>query len=240
MRRADRVRFERRRLLGLVFGLAFTLGALTAGGLIWRADYLTADAARSFEAAIEAPAHRSTDAGPGAMVSAAPAPTTGSRDVLSVFTRTSNTDATRLLKMKRLDMPLDGVSRDRLRDTFDEGRAAGLRRHEAIDIMAPRGTQVRAVEDARVAKLFKSVAGGLTIYLEDPSGTFTYYYAHLDGYASGLKEDQRVRRGELLGFVGSTGNASEDAPHLHFAIFQMGPERRWWQGDPINPFPILR
>ena len=106
--------------------------------------------------------------------------------------------------------------------------------------MAPKGTPVRAVEDARIAKLFRSVAGGLTIYLEDPSEMFTYYYAHLDRYADGLKEGQQVSRGELIGFVGSTGNASEDAPHLHFAIFQMGPERRWWQGDPINPFPILR
>ena len=142
--------------------------------------------------------------------------------------------------MKRLDMPVDGVAREQLRDTFDESRAAGLRKHEALDIMAPKGTPVRAVEDARVAKLFKSVQGGLTIYLFDPSEMFTYYYAHLDRYATGLAEGQNVRRGDLIGFVGSSGNASESAPHLHFAIFQLGSERRWWQGEAINPFPVLR
>ena len=230
MRRVDRVRLERRRQLALVFGLAFTLGALTSGALIWRADYVAVPT-QAMDAT--STADRPTDTGvTTAVVSAAPAPTTGSVGTAS--------GSTRLLRMKRLEMPLDGVSRDQLRDTFDEGRAAGLRRHEAIDIMAPKGTPVRAVEDGRVAKLFKSVAGGLTIYLEDPSGMFTYYYAHLDRYAEGLEEDQRVRRGELIGYVGSTGNASEDAPHLHFAIFQMGPEHRWWQGDPINPFLVLR
>ena len=231
MRRVDRVRFERRRQLALVFGLAFTLGALTSGALIWRAEYLAVSTTQAFEATITA--DRPTDTGVATpVISAAPEPTTGSAGTAS--------DSTRLLRMKRLEMPLDGVPRDQLRDTFDEGRAAGLRRHEAIDIMAPKGTPVRAVEDGRVAKLFTSVAGGLTIYLEDPSGMFTYYYAHLDRYARGLKEEQQVRRGELIGYVGSSGNASEDAPHLHFAIFQMGPEHRWWQGDPVNPFLVLR
>lgn len=232
MRRIDRVRLERRLRMARVFGLAFTLGALTSGALIWRASDLAARSTAVFEGTRAQPAARPTDAASQAVVSAAPAPTTGSA--------VTAMNPTRLLRTKRLDMPLDGVSRDQLRDTFDEGRAAGLRRHEAIDIMAPKGTPVRAVEDARVAKLFRSVAGGLTIYLEDPTGNFVYYYAHLDRYAQGLKEDQQVSRGELIGFVGSTGNASEDAPHLHFAIFQMGPERRWWQGEPINPFPVLR
>jgi murein DD-endopeptidase MepM/ murein hydrolase activator NlpD len=137
-------------------------------------------------------------------------------------------------------MPIDGVSRAQLHDSFDERRAAGLRRHEALDIMAPRGTPVRAVEAGRVAKLFRSVAGGLTVYLFDSAETFSYYYAHLDRYAAGLHEGQQVRRGELIAYVGSTGNASEDAPHLHFAVFQLGAERRWWQGTPINPYAVLR
>jgi murein DD-endopeptidase MepM/ murein hydrolase activator NlpD len=137
-------------------------------------------------------------------------------------------------------MPVDGVSRDRLHDSFDERRGGGLRGHEAIDIMAPRGTPVRAVEDGHVAKLFRSIAGGLTIYQFDPTESFSYYYAHLDRYASGLKDGQRVRRGEVIGYVGSTGNASEDAPHLHFAISQLGVERQWWKGDPINPYDVLR
>jgi murein DD-endopeptidase MepM/ murein hydrolase activator NlpD len=137
-------------------------------------------------------------------------------------------------------MPVDGVPRDRLHDSFDERRAGGLRGHEAIDIMAPRGTPVRAVEDGHVAKLFRSIPGGLTIYLFDPTETFSYYYAHLDRYASGLKDGQKVRRGEVIGYVGSTGNASEDAPHLHFAIFQLTAERQWWKGDPINPYDVFR
>ena len=99
---------------------------------------------------------------------------------------------------------------------------------------------VRAVEDGRIAKLFTSEAGGLTIYHFDPSETFAYYYAHLDRYAAGLEEGQRVRRGQVIGYVGSTGNASEDAPHLHFAIFRLTPERQWWKGEPINPYPILK
>jgi murein DD-endopeptidase MepM/ murein hydrolase activator NlpD len=91
-----------------------------------------------------------------------------------------------------------------------------------------------------VAKLFTSKAGGLTIYQFDPSGTFSYYYAHLDGYADGLREGQIVHRGDVIGYVGSTGNASADAPHLHFAIFRLTSERQWWKGEPINPYPVLQ
>ena len=140
----------------------------------------------------------------------------------------------------RLLMPVEGITPEQLHDTFDEQRAGGLRRHEALDIMAPRGTPVRAVDEGNVAKLFKSVAGGLTVYQFDSSETLAYYYAHLDRYATGLQEGQRIHRGDLLGYVGSSGNASEDAPHLHFAIFRLGPERQWWKGDPINPYPMLR
>jgi len=232
MRRVDRVRLERRRRLVLVVGLAFTLGALTSGALIWRADYLAARQREAVEAALAEPATQPTPARRRTGVfQPAPAPTSG--------VEPADTEVIRLLKMRRLDMPVDGVARDQLHDSFEERRAV-IRRHEAIDIMAPKGTPVRAVEDGRVAKLFKSVPGGLTIYLFDPGEMFTYYYAHLDRYAAGLKEGQEVRRGELIGYVGSTGNASEDAPHLHFAIMQMGPERRWWLGDPINPFLVLR
>jgi murein DD-endopeptidase MepM/ murein hydrolase activator NlpD len=106
--------------------------------------------------------------------------------------------------------------------------------------MAPRRTPVRAVEDGTIAKLFTSKAGGLTIYQFEPSGTFCYYYAHLDAYADGLAEGQTVHRGALIGYVGSTGNASPDAPHLHFSIFRLTPERQWWKGEPIDPYPVLR
>jgi murein DD-endopeptidase MepM/ murein hydrolase activator NlpD len=134
-------------------------------------------------------------------------------------------------------MPVDDVDRDDLRNTFSEAR--GSRSHEALDIIAPRGTTVRAVEDGRIQKLFTSKAGGLTIYQFDPTQTFAYYYAHLDRYANGLREGQTVRRGETIGYVGSSGNASPDAPHLHFAIFRLGAERQWWKGEPINPYLVF-
>jgi murein DD-endopeptidase MepM/ murein hydrolase activator NlpD len=121
-------------------------------------------------------------------------------------------------------------------DTFNDARAVG-RRHDAIDIMAPRGTEVHAADDGTIAKLFTSEAGGLTIYEFDRTQAFSYYYAHLDRYALGLAEHQMVRRGQLLGYVGSTGNASEDAPHLHFAIARLGTDRRG--GRAIRSIPIL-
>jgi murein DD-endopeptidase MepM/ murein hydrolase activator NlpD len=137
-----------------------------------------------------------------------------------------------------LGMPLPDLSAAQLHDTFDETRG-GTRRHEALDIMAPAGTRVLAVADGHVEKLFTSDAGGLTIYQFEPSGRYAYYYAHLQGYAPGLREGQAVTRGQLLGFVGSTGNASPNAPHLHFAVFELGPEKQWWKGTAINPYPLL-
>jgi murein DD-endopeptidase MepM/ murein hydrolase activator NlpD len=135
-------------------------------------------------------------------------------------------------------IPVAGVSANQLTDTFNQTRD-GTRPHEALDIMAARGTPVLAASDGKVAKLFTSAPGGLTIYEFDPSGTYAYYYAHLDRYASGLVEGRSLRRGDVIGYVGSTGNASEDAPHLHFAIFALGPDKHWWQGTPINPYPLL-
>jgi len=136
-------------------------------------------------------------------------------------------------------LPVQGVAASDLRDTFGDGRDGGQRGHEAIDIPAPRGTPVLAVDDGRIAKLFLSQPGGITIYQFDPAGRLAYYYAHLDRYAEGLAQGQAVRRGSVLGYVGSTGNASPDAPHLHFAIFRLGPEKQWWKGEPINPFGYL-
>src|SRR5690606_34267624 len=141
------------------------------------------------------------------------------------------------LRARTLDIPVAGVDAGDLRDTFADAR--GSRRHEALDIMAPRNTPVRAIEGGRIVKLFTSAAGGLTIYQFDPTQTYTYYYAHLDRYADGLEEGQTVRRGDVIGYVGSTGNASPAAPHLHFAIFRLTEEKLWWQGEPINPYPVL-
>jgi murein DD-endopeptidase MepM/ murein hydrolase activator NlpD len=143
------------------------------------------------------------------------------------------------LAKRDLLVPVQGIARKALTDTFDDARSSG-RVHDAIDIMAPRNTPVLAVEDGRIAKLFTSDLGGLTIYQFDPTETYSYYYAHLDHYAPGIKEGDRIARGQVIGYVGSTGNASPDGPHLHFAIARLGPEKRWWQGQAINPYPILR
>jgi murein DD-endopeptidase MepM/ murein hydrolase activator NlpD len=142
------------------------------------------------------------------------------------------------LRSRGLVPPLPGLDPRRLRDTFDDPRAGGARAHVALDIPAPRGTRVVAVEDGVVAKLFTSAGGGLTVYQFDASSTYCYYYAHLDGYAPGLREGQRLGRGDLVGFVGTTGNAPPGTPHLHFAIFRLGTPPRWWEGTPINPYPI--
>ena len=138
----------------------------------------------------------------------------------------------------RLLFPVQGYDPSKLRDTFDDAR--GKRRHQALDIMAPRGTPVLAVADGTVAKLFRSPAGGISVYQYDRDETRVYYYAHLDRYAHGIAEGMPVRRGDVLGFVGSTGNAPESAPHLHFAVFALGADKRWWKGQAINPYSMLR
>jgi peptidoglycan LD-endopeptidase LytH len=140
------------------------------------------------------------------------------------------------LRSRSLTIPVAGVKAGDLRDNFAEAR--GDHSHEALDIIAPRGTQVLAVDDGRVAKLFTSARGGLTVYQFDPAETFCYYYAHLDGYAPGLREGDLLRKGALVGYVGTTGNAPSHAPHLHFTVFKLGPGKRWWEGNPINPFPL--
>ena len=137
----------------------------------------------------------------------------------------------------RLLIPVMGVTRKNLRDTYDERR--GGHPHEALDILAPRGTPVVAAGDGRIVKLYRSGAGGLTVYQFDPSEKFVYYYAHLDHYAQNLAEGTMLKRGDPIGAVGTTGNAREDSPHLHFAIFRLGPEKRWWKGSPVNPFPLF-
>ena len=135
-------------------------------------------------------------------------------------------------------IPVAGVKAMQIQDTYSQPRGAE-RMHEALDIPAPIGTPVYAVADGRIVKLFTSKPGGLTIYEFDPGEKFSYYYAHLDHYAPTLKEGQQVKRGDLIGYVGATGNADPAAPHLHFAMFELGPEKNWWQGKPVNPYPLL-
>ncbi len=135
-------------------------------------------------------------------------------------------------------MPVAGVDPRALHDNFSETRS-GTRLHEALDILAPRGTPVLAADAGAVRKLFTSVPGGLTVYEFDLEEGYCYYYAHLDRYAPGLHEGQLLRRGDLIGFVGTTGNAPKDTPHLHFAVSRLDPDKRWWTGTPVDPYPLL-
>ncbi len=136
-----------------------------------------------------------------------------------------------------MSSPIRGLSLVDLRDSFEEVHNGHP--HEAIDIPEPRGTPVLAVVSGTVHKLFLSKPGGKTIYEFDDAGVYCYYYAHLDRYVEGLHEGMQVVRGEAIGFVGSTGNANPRAPHLHFAIFELGPEKLWWKGRAVNPYPGL-
>ena len=206
---------EVKRGLGLAVLGGFLLGAATVLLIVWL--YQKSGARMAEEPPVAVPP--SPEAPPAtAPPGGAPAPDLASRDLL---------------------VPVQGIGREQLQNTFDDARSAG-RVHEAIDIIAPRNTPVLAVEDGRIAKLFSSDLGGLTIYQYDSTETYSYYYAHLERYAPGLKEGDRVSRGQVIGYVGTSGNAGPDNPHLHFAIFQMNEEKNWWEGTPVNPFTVLR
>lgn len=137
----------------------------------------------------------------------------------------------------KLDVPVQGITRSQLRDTYAESR--GGRVHEALDIAAARGTPVISATDGRVLKLFNSKSGGLMVYAADASERFILLYGHLDRYANGLSDGVRLERGQVIGYVGTTGNAPIGTPHLHFAILRGRPNVSWWSGTPVNPYPLL-
>jgi murein DD-endopeptidase MepM/ murein hydrolase activator NlpD len=137
------------------------------------------------------------------------------------------------------ELPVEGVKSEQLVRSFED-RRSGSRAHEAIDILAPRNTPVKAVEGGTIARLFESKAGGTTIYQFDPTEQYCYYYAHLERYADGLHEGDKVRKGQVIGYVGTSGNAPKNTPHLHFAIFKLTAAKHWWEGTPIDPFDVLR
>ncbi len=139
-----------------------------------------------------------------------------------------------------LALPVANVRPSQLVDTFTQARAGGARVHDAIDIMAPEGTAVVAAAPGTIEKLyFSKGGGGISAYIRSDDRRWNYYYAHLRDYAPGIREGQRVPRGALIGYVGHTGNASPDGPHLHFAVNQMANGEKWHQGTPINPYPLL-
>lgn len=143
------------------------------------------------------------------------------------------------LLARDLAFPVRGIAPSSIADTFTDARGA-TRFHNAMDIMAPRGTAVVAVDGGTVTRLGKGGAGGITVYQVDEAERYGYYYAHLDRLAPGLAEGQAVRRGDVLGYVGTTGNAPAGAPHLHFAIFEIVDGRTRWGGRPINPYPLWK
>ncbi|MFL5386947.1 MAG: M23 family metallopeptidase [Longimicrobiaceae bacterium] len=143
------------------------------------------------------------------------------------------------LRARNLLLPVEGVSASQLRDTYNDARSGG-RVHDAIDIHAPRGTPVRAVADGMVIKLHYGARGGNSLYQIDEDGRTRYYYAHLDRYAVGVNEGVRVARGQVIGYVGDTGNAQPGDYHLHFAIAILNDLSRWWGGTNVNPYDVLR
>ena len=141
----------------------------------------------------------------------------------------------------RMAVPVRGIAASTLRDDFEQARGGGARRHEALDIMAPRGTPVTAATDGRIVKLFDSRQGGLTVYQSDGANRFVLLYGHLDRYEPGLQEGTPVKQGQVIGYVGSTGNADPEGPHLHFAVARSADPARWWSsGTPVNPYLLLR
>ncbi len=139
-----------------------------------------------------------------------------------------------------LAIPVASKTAGDLIDTYTQSRSGGARVHNAIDIMADKGTPVVAAAPGTVEKLhFSEGGGGISAYVRSDDGQWTYYYAHLDAYAPGLREGQKVRRGDPIGTVGSTGNANPAGPHLHFAVNRMGQGESWHEGTPVNPYPLL-
>ena len=145
----------------------------------------------------------------------------------------------RHVRVAGLRMPIDGEAIEALKGGFAE-RRDGDRPHEAVDMLAPRNTPVHAVENGTIAKLFISKAGGITIYQFDPTGRLCYYYAHLERYADGLKDGQAVSQGDVIGYVGTSGNAPANTPHLHFAVFELNADKRWWQGKAVDPYEVFK
>jgi len=228
-------------------GCGFLLGVVVTSYVSWRmaapAPTVTVVPSKAEATLVKTPADpprpqgRSADPDPSG-ASAVP-PSATPPPPANPVSSAEATSAELELRDRKLDLPVKGTARSDLRESFHDQRD-GSRAHEAIDILAPRNTPVLAVENGKIVKLFFSKAGGITIYQFDPSSRFVYYYAHLEKYADGLVEGQTVQRGQVLGYVGTSGNAPKDTPHLHFAIFQLDEKKQWWKGTPLDPYPILK
>jgi murein DD-endopeptidase MepM/ murein hydrolase activator NlpD len=213
-------------LLGFVLG-AFVVASLGNVNVLRRTPLAPIAAAVNKETT-------GTIDGPTNAVMEVPAPTSGRSGIIP-----PSAPEAKDLASRRLQIPVQGIDPEKLVRSFHDTRS-GSREHEAIDILAPMGTPVVAVEDGTIAKLFFSKAGGVTIYQFDPAKEYSYYYAHLDRYADGLKEGQQIQRGQVIGYVGVSGNAPKNTPHLHFAVFRLTADKHWWEGTPVDPYEILR
>jgi len=225
------------RTFGAGAGCGFLAGALFVGTILWQSNLIDwrgppTGKAHDAEAAVLEPA------GPLPTGTAGPKEPVTEKALERPLIGPDPATSTEL-KDRDLLIPVGGVKPDQLTPQFSDKRG-GSRAHEALDILAPRNTPVQAVENGRIARLFLSKAGGITVYQFDPTETFCYYYAHLERYADGLAEGTQVRKGQVLGYVGTSGNAPKDTPHLHFAIFRLTPAKHWWEGTPVDPYEILR
>jgi murein DD-endopeptidase MepM/ murein hydrolase activator NlpD len=206
--------------------LGFVLGAFLVGSL----ESLTAPGPETASASYTS---GGVDESASAVVEV-PAPTSGRTGIIP-----REAPEAKDLAARKLTIPVNGVSAEKLVRSYHDARTGG-REHEALDILAPRNTPVVAVEDGTIARLFLSKAGGITVYQFDPAREYCYYYAHLERYADGLKEGDAVHRGQVLGYVGTSGNAPKNTPHLHFSVFRLTSDKHWWEGTPVDPFDILR
>jgi murein DD-endopeptidase MepM/ murein hydrolase activator NlpD len=227
------------RTFGAGAGCGFLAGALLVATFLSQYNWVAApwpraQAARSVDPGAAGIERETAREAAGTSGRPAPAPPTPPEPVIGPVP-SSPTE----LEERHLIIPVDGVRPDQLSRQFSD-RRGNTRAHEAIDILAPRNTPIRAVEDGTIARLFFSNAGGITIYQFDPSSSFCYYYAHLERYADGLREGDLVRQGQVIGYVGTSGNAPKTTPHLHFAIFRLTDAKRWWEGTPIDPYDVLR
>ena len=186
---------------------------------------------RQLAVARPSPSPSPATAAPAPRVVLAGAPTLGRSAV-------SGAEALNYVLTRPLEIPVAGKSMAELQDTFDEGRDGG-RVHRALDILAPRGTAVLAADSGRILRVKSNALGGNTIYATDPQGRIVYYYAHLDAYQRGVVEGLVIARGDTLGYVGTTGNAPKDTPHLHFQVMRMPPDGKYWDGEAINPYPLF-
>jgi murein DD-endopeptidase MepM/ murein hydrolase activator NlpD len=159
------------------------------------------------------------------------------RDAASTRVRAGSSDE-EALRARGLVIPVAGVPPERIPDTFNAARS-GARVHRATDILAPRGTPVLSADEGRVLRVSRNRFGGLVVYATDPDGRFVYYYAHLDRHADGIAEGTKLAKGDVIGYVGTTGNAPKDTPHLHFQVMRRERDKGYWEGTPLDARPFL-